>query len=151
MLALAIAGHTSFRVDELEKDRPGPSYTVDTLRELAGRHSGADWHFLMGSDSLPDLPHWRDPAGIFELATLLIVPRPGSEKLSSQTVLAKVIGETVGGKPRVQLVESPLIDIASSDLRRRVRAGQSIRFLVPAAVECYIRTHRLYQNEATPA
>src|SRR5262249_49821662 len=76
ILALAIAGQPSFRVEELEKDRPGPSYSADTLEELSRHHPGVEWHFILGSDSLPDLPLWHEPARILKLATLLVVARP---------------------------------------------------------------------------
>src|SRR5438309_2044888 len=77
MLALAIAGMPAFRVDELEKDRPGPSYTAETLQELQGRHPDTQFALLLGSDCLPDLPMWKNPTRILELAELLVFSRPG--------------------------------------------------------------------------
>src|SRR3712207_5576514 len=77
MLALALAGHPAFRADDLEKDRPGPSYTVDTLEEVRRRQPGQELELLIGSDCLPDLPRWREPVRILELAGLLVVARPG--------------------------------------------------------------------------
>ncbi len=77
MLALAIAGMPAFRIDELEKDRPGPSYTADTLAEFRRRHPQAEFFLVIGSDTLVDLPHWREPARIAQLAGFVVWERPG--------------------------------------------------------------------------
>jgi nicotinate-nucleotide adenylyltransferase len=141
MVRLAVAGHPAFEVDELEKDRPGPSYTVDTLEELQPRYPGAQLCLLIGADSLAELATWRDAARIGELAELVIAARPGW----SAEGTAMVAG-------RRTVVAMPLIDIASRDLRRWAADGRSLRYLVPRAVECYIETHRLYRHErASPA
>ena len=137
MLALAVAGNSAFHVSEIEKDRPGPSYTADTLTELAERHPDFELSFIMGSDSLPDLPLWHDPGRILELARLLVVARPDWPIRSL---------EELGGKVRAQVVQAPLIDISSRDLRRRVAEGRSIRYLVPRALEVYIREKQLYRG-----
>lgn len=139
MLSLAVAGHPAFRVDELEKDRPGPSYTADTLADLHARHSGAEFFLILGSDCLPDLAGWHQPERIFEMATLLVAARPGWEIASPSP--------TRGAAPRIEKIDSPLIDISSRDLRRRIAAGRTIRYLVPRAVEAYIAAHRLYQAD----
>jgi nicotinate-nucleotide adenylyltransferase len=133
MLALAIAGQPAFRIDELEKDRPGPSYTADTLTELHRRRPDAEWFLLIGSDTLRDLPSWHDPARVAELAGLLVVLRPEAEVAVQET-------------PRRQLVRMPLIDISSRDLRRLVTEGRSIRYMVPRAVEVYIAEKQLYRS-----
>lgn len=145
MLNLALAGHAVFRVDELEKDRPGPSYTVDTLELLGSREAGAELFLIIGADCLPDLSGWYQPTGILERAGLLVVPRPGWTMLSSDAI-RKSVG-LLGDKPlRHQIVGAPLMEIASRDLRRRVAEGRSIRYQVPRAVECYIAHHRLYSG-----
>jgi nicotinate-nucleotide adenylyltransferase len=144
MLTLAVAGQPAFRVEELEKDRSGPSYTVDTLDELHRRHPGNEWLLLIGSDTLHDLPNWYLPARILEQAGLVVVLRPSWPPLTADKLrTALALPETA--PIRLQFVESPLIDLASRDLRRRAAAGRSLRYLVPRAVECYIETHRLYQ------
>lgn len=143
MIRLAIAGHASFRVDELERDRPGPSFTVDTLEELTASHPEHEFHLILGSDCLPDLPSWREPQRIAELASFAIVERPGSPCWPRERFLEEL-------KPvkevRVHLVHSPLLEIASRDLRQRVAQARSIRYQVPRAVECYIETHGLYRE-----
>jgi nicotinate-nucleotide adenylyltransferase len=133
MLALATAGQPAFRVDELEKDRPGPSYTADTLADLKAREGGAELFLLLGSDCLPDLAGWHEPQRIFELATILVMARPGWAIESASSI------------PKIQKIDAPLVDISSRDLRQRVAAARTIRYLVPAAVDAYIASHRLYQ------
>jgi nicotinate-nucleotide adenylyltransferase len=146
MLALATAGHPAFRVDQLEKDRDGPSYTVDTLDELHRRHPGHDFLLLIGSDTLADLAKWRAPERIVAQAGLLIVTRPGSTVLSADD-LCRSMNLPQKSNIQMQLVQTPLIDISSHDLRRRAAAGRSLRYFVPRAVECYIHDKRLYQGD----
>lgn len=143
MLALATAGQPAFQVDELEKDRPGPSYTVDTLRALRAREPGAELALLAGADVLPDLAGWREPAGIAGLATLLVAARPGWELWPPERLRA-ALRVPEGDAFNYQVVHVPLVEIASRDLRRRAAEGRSLRYLVPRAVEAYIEAHRLY-------
>jgi len=144
MLALAIAGNSAFHVEELEKDRPGPSYTVDTLEELHRRRPEVEWLLILGSDSLPDLPRWREPARIIALAGLLIVARPDWVVPSAEQLRAAL--KLPEESPlRFQVVNGPLIGISSHELRRLVRQGRSVRYLLPRAVECYIENHGLYK------
>jgi nicotinate-nucleotide adenylyltransferase len=140
MLELAIAGQPAFRVDQIENERPGPSYLFQTLEELSGRQPDAELHFLIGSDSLQDLPQWREPARIVERAGLLVVARHG-HPIPAESELRVTLGTL-----RMQVIDMPLIDISSRDLRRRAAEGRSLRFMVPRAVECYIETHRLYRG-----
>lgn len=134
MLRLALADQPTFLVDTLEGHRNGPSYTVDTLRELRQREPGDEWFLLVGSDSVRDLGTWREPEEIARLAELLVVCRSGSETVSAPPYF------------RSQVIQSPLIDIASTDLRRRVAEGRSIRYLVPAKVQAYIGDRGLYRS-----
>jgi nicotinate-nucleotide adenylyltransferase len=139
MLSLALAGNPAFRIEDVEKDRPGPSFTADTLEALCARHPEHEFFLLVGGDALRDLPGWYEPARIVARATLLVMARPGVEVLSAEDLEAKV------GKPvRLQAVVAPLVDISSSDVRERVRAGRSIRYLVSRAVEAYVQDKRLY-------
>jgi nicotinate-nucleotide adenylyltransferase len=147
MLALAVAGQPAFVVNDLEKDRPGPSFTADTLQELRRQHPEVDWHLLMGADCLPDLPHWRDPIRIAELAALVVAARPGWPIWSAEQLRA-TLQLPASTALRLQMVQVPLVEISSSDIRQRAAAGRSVRYLVPRAVECYLETHRLYQEPA---
>lgn len=132
MLRLALAGHTPFVIDTCEQDRPGLSYTVDTLRYLHSRER-AEWFLLLGGDSVRDLHLWRSPEVIASLCSLLIVARPGAEAAVPPAYF------------RYHTVTSPLIEISSTDIRERVKQGQSIRYLVPDAVEQYVGRVGLYR------
>ncbi len=145
MLALAISGQPAFRIDDLEKNRPGPSYTVDTLSQLQEKYAGAELHLLIGADTLHDLPQWHQPARILELAGLLVVPRPGFEVLDASAV-KKMLALSDSITLRYQVCPIPFLDIASRDLRRRIAQGQSIRYLVPRAAEAYVRDKGLYKT-----
>lgn len=143
MLALAIAGHSAFQIDELEKDRPGPSYTVDTLEELHRRFPNDQFTLLIGSDCLPDLVHWRDPAGIATFAEVLVLARPGWPIHDPKQIRADL---HFPDNLALRVAVAPLVDISSRDLRRRAAEGRSLRYLVPRAVECYIQNHHLYAD-----
>ncbi len=135
LLRAALAG-TGFSVSTLELDRPGPSYTVDTLERLGARHPRARFWLLVGADSLAELPTWRDPERILALATLAVAARPGAA--AAPPSLSR-------HARRVVHLGNPALDIASSDLRHRVAHGRSIRFLVPPAVERRVRALGLYR------
>jgi nicotinate-nucleotide adenylyltransferase len=145
MLRLAIAGNPNFTVNEIEKDRPGPSYTADTLEALRDRHPDAELHFLLGSDSLPDLPKWRSPERIVAAAALVIMERPGHSPMSADDLRA-AMGLPADGTLRMTVVDAPLIDLASRDIRRRIAAGRSVRYMLPRAVEVYIEEKGLYRG-----
>ena len=145
MVELAIAGHPTFAASSVEMDRQGPSYSAETLAELAKQNPGAELFFLMGSDSLVDLPLWYQPARIAELATLVVATRPGAERPTVGPI-RDVIGPVATERLLQHTVEIPLVQISSSGIRSRVAAGQSVRYLVPRAVECYIETHGLYKR-----
>jgi nicotinate-nucleotide adenylyltransferase len=149
MLALALAGNPAFRIDELEKERPGSSYTVDTLIELQRQHAGMDFWLILGSDCLPDLPHWREPARIAQLAGFVVWDRPGWPSWPGEKLQA-ALGLSADEKLRLCRAHGPLVDLSSSDLRQRAAQGRSLRYLVPRAVACYIETHHLYQEVRSP-
>jgi nicotinate-nucleotide adenylyltransferase len=147
MLKLATGGHDSFHVSTLELDRGGVSYTVDTLERLKAADATRELFLILGADSLADLPNWRDPERICELSTPIVVRRAGSVAPDFNVLSPFVSSERVRHFESAQ-VEMPLIGISSSDIRRRVAEGRSIRFLTPRAVEKYIETHGLYQTQA---
>jgi nicotinate-nucleotide adenylyltransferase len=142
MLELATAGHPAFRVERVERDLPPPSYTAETLAELRRRHPDHEFFLLMGSDSVPDLPGWHDPRRVVEQAGLVVVPRPGVMLWTAER-LATALGVDVSAV-RLRFVACPMIEIASRELRRAVADGLSIRYLVPRAVEEYVRDRKLY-------
>jgi nicotinate-nucleotide adenylyltransferase len=148
MARIAVAGHPAFEVSEIEARGPGPPYSYATLEAVRLDRPDDELFFLIGGDSLVDLPGWRRPERIAELATIVVVGRPGA---AIGPAAGAGSGPGSGGSPgafdlasRVRVVESPLIDIASSDLRRRVAEGRSIRYRVPRGVEAYIRGRGLY-------
>jgi len=144
MLSLAIAGNPAFRIDELEKERTGPSFTVDTLAQLQQRHPGDEFWLLVGSDTLIDLPHWHEPQRLVALVGLMVMARPGTPVLSASELQAQ-LGLSTETPVRLKVAQTPLLDISSRELRRRVAEGRSIRYFLPRAVEVYIQEKRLYQ------
>ena len=144
MLRLAIGGHPAFAFSELELNRGGVSYTVDTLATLHEKTPDAEWFFLMGGDSLADLPTWRDPQRICELATPVVVGRHGWAEPDYSGLAQFVDGGRLAEIQR-HYVEMPVIELSSTEIRRRVQQGLSIRYQVPRSVEKYIETHGLYR------
>jgi nicotinate-nucleotide adenylyltransferase len=145
MLALAISGNAAFRIDELEKDRPGPSFTADTLDLLHAREPDAELCLILGADSVVDLPLWYDPHRIVARATLLVIGRPGWQMPDPESLRAAL--QLTDDEPlRLQAVECPLIEIASRELRQRVAEGKTIRYQTPRSVEAYIAQHGLYKT-----
>lgn len=142
MLELATAGHEAFRVSDIELRREGLSYTVDTLQQLHDEGPQRELFFLIGGDSLFDLPHWREPDRIAELATIVAVNRAG-RRLPERSELEQLLGPSLAA--RIKLVTMPAVDLSSTDIRARVQQGRSIRYLVPRAVEQYILEHGLYR------
>ncbi len=148
MLHLAVAGYEPFRVDELESERPGPSFTADTLDELNRRHPGHEWFLLVGSDTLAELPTWHDPAGVVRRAALVVMVRAGGGVAPADEVHAR-LGLPADVALRMHVIQAPLVDLSASDLRRRVAEGRSVRYLLPRAVECYVEEKHLYRPSAT--
>jgi nicotinate-nucleotide adenylyltransferase len=110
--------------------RPAPSYTVDTLRQLRQREPGVEFVLLLGADAAVDLPGWKEAGQVIDLAKIFVFERPGT----AVPPLSWITGT----------VQVPAIDISATEIRSRVRAGQSIRYWVPDSVAEYIRAHRLY-------
>jgi nicotinate-nucleotide adenylyltransferase len=145
MLELALAGHEQLKPSRLELDRGGVSYTLDTLLAVREQAPEATLFFLMGADSLADLPSWREPRRICELSIPAVVCRGGSPEPNFDVLRGLVSEERLSDIRRAQ-VWMPLIELSSTDLRERAAAGHSLRFRTPRAVEKYIQTHNLYSN-----
>jgi len=126
MLTLATGDEPRFRVSTVELDREGPSFTVDTLESL--RAEGQIF-LILGSDAYADFDRWREPARIRDLATIVLAARPGAPNAPAG----------------VRMLDSPLMDISSRELRARAARGRSLRYLVPKAALRYIEEHRLYR------
>ena len=145
MVEAAIAGNPSFTCTRLEIERPGPSYTVDTLERIAGRGHAPDrlW-FILSAEALAGFPGWREPGRILDLARLAVVPRGGHEALDESWVREHFPGR----EDRFRFLSGPLLPISGSVIRRRAAAGRSVRYLVPDAVARYIAQHRIYADPA---
>ena len=139
MVTRAIADNPLFEASRLDMDRPPPSYTVDLLRALD--EPGRELFFLVGADILPELPRWRSPADILRLARLVAVNRPGAPALD----VDRLEVELPGARERIDLVPIPGVAISGRAMRDRVRAGRSLRYLTPPAVERYIESCGLYR------
>jgi nicotinate-nucleotide adenylyltransferase len=140
MLTLALADSPDDEISTVDLDRPGPSYTADMLELLQHQLGPARLVFLMGEDSLRDLPSWHDPERILRAAELAVAGRPGIT-----ADLEAVTQAIPAASRRIHLVPFPETAVSSSDIRRRVRAGESIADLVPPAVAGYIAAHGLYR------
>ncbi len=141
MVRLAIADKPYFKLSTVEIDRAGPSYSVDTVTELQGQlGAGDELFFILGWDSLAELPLWREPSRLIKMCRLVAVPRPGY----SAPDLKKLEADIPGLSQRVILMDKPEIDISATDIRNRVTRGLSISHLVPEPVERYIKQNRLY-------
>jgi nicotinate-nucleotide adenylyltransferase len=137
----AIGGDDRFRVSDLEIGRPGPSYTVDTLVELNSQVPDSELFLIVGGDVAAGLPHWREPERVLSLATLAVAKRRGTARARVEGAL-----QTLHGGDRAAFFQMPRIGISSTDIRRRVRAGEPITYLTPDAVAKYIERHGLYQG-----
>lgn len=141
MLEFAIAGAREFKVDRRELRRTGPSYTVETLRELTTEFPDDNFAFIMGADSFVDFPTWRNPGEILSLATLIVSNR-GADPAPSLDPLVQKFGTEAAS--RVRFISMPAVDISSREIRRKVSRSESIRFLTPRPVELVINQHHLY-------
>jgi len=150
MLRLAIAGHAAFFVSELEIRRGGVTYTVDTLTALREQQPQDELFFLMGADSLRDLPTWREAARICSLAVPAVVRRRDTPE-PDFGVLADMVSAARLREIQRHQVQMPLVDFSSTAIRQAVAAGRSIRYQTPRAVEMYIWTQGLYREEGKPA
>ena len=134
MVRLAVADDANYVVDDAEINRKGLSFTVDTLEHLASRHAGSELFFLLGQDALAGFPKWRNPDRILELATLAVVTRSG----------APGVGELRSAEGLVR-VSTRQVDVSSTEIRERRRAGKSIKGFVPESVERFIDVRGLYR------
>jgi nicotinate-nucleotide adenylyltransferase len=138
MTRLAVAGDERFAVSTIEIEL-GLRYTLDVVTELRRRLAPAPLFFLLGSDSLAQFGAWHDPAAILERCRLAVAPRPGDDRSGIERVAAGL------GSGKVAVLHSAVLDISSSMIRDRLRRGLPIRYLVPAAVEGFVRDHGLYR------
>lgn len=144
MVKLALANNPAFEISTLEQERQGPSYTINTVEYYRNRFPESQIFFIMGMDSLLMFDTWRDYQRLAGLCRFIVVTRPGYAMEPDHPAL--------GNLPQLlwdnlSLLEIPGMDISSSDIRRRVRSGSPIKYMLPSAVEGYILEHGLYREE----
>jgi nicotinate-nucleotide adenylyltransferase len=148
MVELAAGDDSRFATSRAELDRPGPSYTADTLRDLSSKAPDDELFLILGGDQAAALPRWHEPETVLSLATVAVVERSNWSR--------NAIGITIGRMPgaeRIRYLDMPVMQISSSSIRRRVREGLPIRYLVPDKVANYIEANGLYgaaRPEPTP-
>ena len=152
----AVEGNPRFAVDPLEVERGGPSYSVDTLRTLAGRLAPAHPVFLIGYDAFAEIGSWRDPETVFELASFAVMTRPPAVVTSLAEALppaaadafevdADGVGRHREAASWVRLVEISALEISASDIRARIHAGTSVRYLLPEAIRRAVLESGVYE------
>jgi nicotinate-nucleotide adenylyltransferase len=146
MVELAIAGDERFVVSRVEVDREGPSYTSETLELLRAESRDDELFLILGGDQAASLPTWHEPEKVLERATVAAVERVGWSRSAIGIKLARL-----RGTDRVRHLDMPVIQISSTGIRRRVREGRPIRYLVPAEVEEYIGARGLYRSTVEAA
>jgi nicotinate-nucleotide adenylyltransferase len=139
MAVIATASNPRFWVSRVDIDRPGPTYTIDTIRDITALRSGAELFFITGADALSQILSWHDHDEMFKMARFVGVTRPGYE-LSDEHLPSDA----------VTLVDVPAMAISSSAVRDRVRGGRPVWYLVPDGVVQYIAKHRLYRDVGSP-
>ena len=142
MTRLAIAGEDAFELCPIELERPGPSYTIDSVVELKRLYADAHLFLVMAADSLEQIDTWREPDRVLEEIEWAVGPRAGS-RLPDRSALEERFGAEA---KRIHLLEGPALEVSSSEVRRRVAAGRTIRYLVPRDVEELILQRRLYRR-----
>jgi nicotinate-nucleotide adenylyltransferase len=142
MTRLAISGNDAFELTTVEVGRAGPSYTVDSVEELLRSYPDVRLVLLMAADALAQIDSWREPDRLLSLIEWAVGPRPGAPAMD-----AAALQERFGNEAeRIHLLEGPALDVSATQIRQRVAAGQTIRYLVPQAVEEMILATGLYRR-----
>ena len=146
MVRLAIAGNATFELSRVDVDRPGPSYTADSVRLIAEAERTAgrdpDLVLIMSAETLAGLPDWHEPTRLLAACRVAVVPREGHPAPD----LAWIAAQFPGQANRIVMLDGPRLGISSTGVRERIATGRSIRYLVPDAVEHYIADHGLYRS-----
>ena len=154
----AVRGHPAFGVDDLELHRAGPSYTVDTLRALRAKHAPARLVFILGEDAFAELDLWREPASLLTLADFAVMTRPPGlgrplRDLISEALAAPIEWEASGergthrsAKTSIERVHVSALDVSATDIRRRIRTHESVRYLLPEAIHDAVIASGAYES-----
>ncbi|MBI4687957.1 MAG: nicotinate-nucleotide adenylyltransferase [Nitrospirae bacterium] len=164
MAKIAVRGNPAFKVSDIEIERSGVSYSSETMRLLAGKYKGAEFFFMLGIDAFIDLPLWKKPEELLSLSNIIVISRPGFSfiDLSASPCLTNISKEMLkkldAGEIRTISFNMPTgkkaylcnitgLDISATNIRRLVKTGRSVKYLLPHAVESYIISHKLYKLE----
>lgn len=142
MLRLALRGKRDFRVSTMEVERPGVTYTMETMERLRAERGRDDIFFILGRGTFAQLGRWREPARLISLCRLVVVPRPGVPTPDIKALEKQIPGVA----RRVMVLDRPLVDISATEIRARVARGEDISGLVPVAVARYIKEKGLYRG-----
>ncbi len=155
MLELALAGNPTFLVNRTEVEREGRSYSIDTIRAARAQHPDAAYTFIVGADAFAEIESWKEFASIFELCSVCVLSRPGNVVERPPIAVEKAFCYDPGTRMYVHRSGHSLhflsitsLMISASDVRRRRAAGLSVRYLVPDAVESYMRDHELFTTRS---
>lgn len=143
MMELATAANDFFETSSIEFDRAGPSYTIDTIRAMLVLYPGAEIYFITGADAVLDLDTWKDAGQLLALCYFVAASRPGYQLNGLREKIAAYIDPP---EQRILHIEIPALAISATDIRRRVREGKTIKYLLPEPVEEYIYRHALYRD-----
>ncbi|MCO8125279.1 nicotinate (nicotinamide) nucleotide adenylyltransferase [Stieleria sp. TO1_6] len=146
MLRLAIAGRDGHQVDPREIQRSGVSYTLDTVTQLGDEYPAAELFLIIGSDSLESMPRWHQPKQLLSRVTLSVVQRGGQGEIDFQVLQGMVDRQRID-QFSAAVIQMPVIEISSRDIRSRVGQGRGIRYRVTRAVEAYIDAEGLYRSD----
>jgi nicotinate-nucleotide adenylyltransferase len=141
MLKLAIEGNSRFDLSHIDLDRPGPHYSLDTVKIVSAQFPDAELFFVMGGDSLRDLPKWHHPQELIALCKLAVMRRPGDNL--NPGMHSAVLPDL---ERRVVMMDTPVLEISSTEIVNRLRQGKSVRYLVPDEVLGYIAEYGVYSN-----
>jgi nicotinate-nucleotide adenylyltransferase len=147
MAALVAAERPGWTASRIELERQGPSYTYDTLMELRNQVPGTQIFFILGADAFAEIATWSRYPAVLDLANFVVVSRPGITLDSLRERVPSAFSPRPSAKTRVIQVETHTPDVSSTEIRRRIRAGESLAGLVPDCVATYIQSHRLYAGQ----
>ena len=145
MTNIATLSNDRFIVSDIEIKSSEKSYTINTVRELIKAHENTEFYFITGSDAIIDLPNWHDTENLLKLCKFIAVGRPGYSTLEIEEKINEIKDKYDG---QIDLLQVPMLQISSTDIRKRIRLGRSAKYLLPETVEQYIIKNNLYaENE----
>ena len=145
MVLLSINSNPYFSISSLEMNREGITYTIDTIKYLMSKNENTEYYFIMGSDSLYNFNKWKDYKELLNLCKFIVAKRPNQNDNKKLREKVKELNNISSNS--IQILESPMIDISSTDIRERISFNKSIKYLVPETVELYIEKHGLYRGK----